>query len=175
MMSRSLHLNIALLQLLLFAPMNLYAGPPFRTDDPDPVPWRHYEAYLFSTLDRSSGLNSWAVPAFEFNIGAAPNLQIHLIVPIACLTPQKNLGIGDIELGAKFRFVLAGAPLSSAPDRRGLRRSRPKPQRILSPRSRRPVPGPAGHGRFLQELPLEGRHSICRHRVSRLPARLSPP
>jgi hypothetical protein len=74
--------------LLLVTSNPLLAGPPFRTDDPEPVPWHHYEAYLFSTVDR-----------------AAPNLQLHLIVPCAYLTPQNNFGIGDIELGAKYRFV----------------------------------------------------------------------
>jgi hypothetical protein len=27
----------------------LAAGPPFLTDDPEPVPFRHYEAYVFGT------------------------------------------------------------------------------------------------------------------------------
>jgi hypothetical protein len=93
------------LLLLLFDPKAIFAGPPFRTDDPEPVPWHHYEAYLFSTVDRAFGMSSWALPAFEFNMGAAPNLQIHLIVPGAYLTPQNNYGIGDIELGAKYRFL----------------------------------------------------------------------
>jgi hypothetical protein len=65
--------------LFLVAPKTVFAGPLFRTDDPDPVPWHHCEAYLFSTLDRSFGVSSWALPAFEFNIGAAPNLQILFI------------------------------------------------------------------------------------------------
>ena len=90
--------------LLFFLSKNVFAGPPFRTDDPDPVPWHHYEAYLFSVVDRAFGANSWALPAFEFNIGAAPNLQLHLIVPGAYLTPQNNYGLGDVELGAKYRF-----------------------------------------------------------------------
>jgi hypothetical protein len=59
----------------------MFAGPPFRTDDPEPVPWRHYEAYVFSTVDPTSGVSSRALPAFEFNIGAAPNLQIHVVAP----------------------------------------------------------------------------------------------
>ncbi len=102
---RKSHLNLLLLPLLLFAVGDLHAGPPFRTDDPEPVPWRHYEAYVFSTLDRASGESLWQLPAFEFNIGAAPNLQIHLEVPGVYLTPQNNYGIGDIELGAKYRFI----------------------------------------------------------------------
>ncbi len=82
-----------------------FGGPPFRTDDPDPVPWRHYEAYVFSTYDRAPGSNSWLLPAFEFNVGAAPNLQVHVVVPAAYVTPAGAYGLGDIELGAKYRFV----------------------------------------------------------------------
>ncbi len=82
-----------------------YAGPPFQTDDPQPVDFHHYEAYLFGTTDHSSGLTFSMVPAFEFNMGAAPNLQLHIIVPLAYLSPDGNYGIGDVELGAKYRFV----------------------------------------------------------------------
>ncbi len=28
-----------------------FAGPPFLTDDPEPVPFKHWEFYLFSTVD----------------------------------------------------------------------------------------------------------------------------
>jgi hypothetical protein len=82
-----------------------FAGPPFLTDDPDPVPWRHYEAYLFSTVNRGPGSSSWMMPAFEFNVGAAPNLQLHVIMPGMYLTSPRAYGIGDIEVGAKYRFV----------------------------------------------------------------------
>jgi hypothetical protein len=95
---------LALLSLL-FTVNGLWAGPPFFTDDPEPVPRRHYEAYLFGTVDRVPGTSSWALPAFEFNIGAAPNLQIHLIVPGAYVTPGDHYGLGDLEFGAKYRFV----------------------------------------------------------------------
>jgi Putative MetA-pathway of phenol degradation len=81
------------------------AGPPFLTDDPDPVPFRHYEAYLFSTVDRSADSRVLQVPAFEFNIGAAPNLQLHLVAPCVSLHPGGAYGIGDVEAGAKYRFV----------------------------------------------------------------------
>jgi hypothetical protein len=81
------------------------AGPPFLTDDPEPVKWRHFEAYLFGTADRGPGGSAFVVPAFEFNVGAAPNLQLHVIVPAAYLTPGRAWGLGDIELGAKYRFI----------------------------------------------------------------------
>ena len=43
---------LALLALGLAPPA--FAGPPFLTDDPEPVDYRHWEAYLFSAYDRSS-------------------------------------------------------------------------------------------------------------------------
>jgi len=85
-----------------------FCGPPFLTDDPEPVPFRHYEFYLFSTLDRASGNYGVAGPAFEFNLGAAPNLQLHIVAPLALSVPMNGaitFGPGDVELGAKYRFV----------------------------------------------------------------------
>ncbi len=84
------------------------AGPPFFTDDPEPVPFHHWEAYLFSTMDRASYGQSFQAPALEVNVGAAPDLQLHLIVPLAQFAPPGGVsayGIGDIETGLKYRFV----------------------------------------------------------------------
>ena len=104
---RSLRPSVRLVILLMvgLSSSTVFAGPPFLTDDPDPVPWRHYEAYVFSTVDRGSGTSSWVLPAFEFNVGAAPNLQLHAVIPAAYVTPLGAYGIGDVEVGAKYRFV----------------------------------------------------------------------
>lgn len=106
MRARLLWAGIFFLRLAL-APA-AQAGPPFLTDDPEPVPWRHYEAYVFATADYGSGVTNWAVPAFEFNIGAASNLQLHTIVPGAYTSPSGAYGVGDIEVGGKYRFVQEG-------------------------------------------------------------------
>ena len=85
-----------------------HAGPPFFTDDPEPVPFGPYEFYAFSTLDRAYGSYGVAVPAFEFNLGPAPNLQLHIVAPMALLVQDPGpsaYGLGDVELGAKYRFV----------------------------------------------------------------------
>jgi hypothetical protein len=102
--SRLLSFLLTVLALVLLSTC-AWAGPPFLTDDPEPVPWRHYEAYLFGTMDRFGGGSFWTGPAFEFNYGAAPNLQLHVIVPAAYATPQNAYGMGDMELGLKYRFV----------------------------------------------------------------------
>ncbi len=91
--------------LILFLCSTVVAGPPFQTDDPEPVPRHHYEAYAFGTADRSFGSTVLQLPAFEFNMGAAPNLQLHIIIPGVYLTSPQAYGIGDVELGAKYRFV----------------------------------------------------------------------
>jgi hypothetical protein len=94
-------------------PTFAFAGPPFFTDDPEPVPFRHYEFYTFSTLDRAFGAYAVAFPAFEFNIGAAPNLQLHILAPIALSVAESGpstYGIGDLELGAKYRFIQEKGP-----------------------------------------------------------------
>lgn len=94
----------ALILVLLMDP-RAFAGPPFQTDDPEPVGFRHYEAYLFGTFDRTGGATFSQVPAVEFNWGAVTNLQIHLIVPGAYLSANGAYGIGDAEFGVKYRFV----------------------------------------------------------------------
>ena len=85
-----------------------FAGPPFLTDDPEPVPFKHWEFYLFSTVDDTPGSTSGAGPAFEFNVGALPDLQLHLVVPIAYTSPEdvpSAYGLGDTEFGLKYRFI----------------------------------------------------------------------
>lgn len=102
------HRASVFLLFIMFASRLALCGPPFLTDDPEPVPFGHYEFYFFSTLDRASSGYSVAVPAFEFNAGVAPNLQLHLIAPLQLSVPAaglNNYGIGDVEVGAKYRFI----------------------------------------------------------------------
>jgi hypothetical protein len=86
----------------------IFAGPPFLTDDPEPVPFRHYEFYLFSTLDQTSDGYDVLLPAMELNVGAVANLQLHFVSPLQLAVPTEggnHYGLGDMELGAKYRFV----------------------------------------------------------------------
>lgn len=101
-------LQAAGLALLLLAAQPLWAGPPFQTDDPDPVPYGHYEAYLFALSDGTPIAAAAEGPAAEFNWGAVPNVQLHLIIPVASyFQPQgpDTAGLGDIEAGMKYRFI----------------------------------------------------------------------
>jgi hypothetical protein len=84
------------------------AGPPFQTDDPEPIGFRHYEFYTFATTDGTAIETDAAGPALEFNWGALPNVHLHIIVPAAAVFPSdgpRAYGLGDIETGVKYRFV----------------------------------------------------------------------
>lgn len=103
------HRSLPAIVLLLFVPSNSsIAGPPFRTDDPIPIGFRHGEFYFFSTgVADATGVNGVG-PAFEFNYGALPNVHLHLVMPLAFSKPKDGslqTGYGDTELGVKYRFV----------------------------------------------------------------------
>ncbi len=94
--------------LLAFIPPGALAGPPFLTDDPQTVDFQHWEFYLasmdFLTAEGWSGDG----PHVEINYGIVPNVQLHLIAPVAYDAPKdgpSHYGYGDTELGVKFRFV----------------------------------------------------------------------
>jgi len=109
-MYRFQHLCFFMLFLALVSPFTTpaFAGPPFLTDDPEPVPFKHWEFYLFSTVDATRKSTNGTGPAFEFNVGALPNLQVHLVLPLAFTAPQDEpsaYGLGDMEFGLKYRFI----------------------------------------------------------------------
>jgi hypothetical protein len=94
--------------LLLSLPPRVFAGPPFTTDDPEPVDYQHWEFYLASQHAKTAHDWSGTAPHFEVNYGVIPNVQLHLIAPLAYDAPaheQGNYGYGDTELGVKFRFI----------------------------------------------------------------------
>ncbi|HUZ13843.1 MAG TPA: hypothetical protein VMU93_13470 [Caulobacteraceae bacterium] len=95
--------------LLLALPAQ--AGPPFITDDPEPVDLGHWEVYTFSAGAIGQGDASGVGPSVEVNYGAAPNLQLHFIGNIAYDDPAGQpavVGLGDTELGVKYRFINSG-------------------------------------------------------------------
>jgi len=84
------------------------AGPPFRTDDPEPVDLGHWEVYGFTAGTQVRGDTGGTLAGVEVNYGAAPNLQLHLIAPLAFDRTNGGAlqaGMGDVELGAKYRFI----------------------------------------------------------------------
>ena len=100
-------LYLVLLSLLAF-PTTSAAGPPYDTDDPEPVDFRHWELYCSSIGSIVNGASMGTAPHIEVNYGVAPNVQLHAIAPLSFYTTQggkTNYGYGDTEFGIKFRFV----------------------------------------------------------------------
>jgi hypothetical protein len=88
---------------------SVFAGPPFITDDPEPVELHQWEVYYASIQSHTS--QGWLVtaPHVEVNYGALPDLQLHVIAPLAFSTQSENgalhYGYADTELGVKYRFI----------------------------------------------------------------------
>jgi hypothetical protein len=88
-----------------------WAGPPFITDDPEPVETGHWEVYAFSDGAFDAHAATGVGPSVEVNYGAAPNLQLHLIANLAYDAPAdapREFGLGDTELGVKYRVLDPG-------------------------------------------------------------------
>ena len=94
--------------MLVLGPLATLAGPPFVTDDPQPVDYQHWEVYLASIQMKSANGWSGTAPHLEVNYGAVPDVQLHIIAPLAYDAPAvggAHYGYGDTELGVKYRFV----------------------------------------------------------------------
>ncbi len=104
--------------VLLLGALKLWAqGPPYQTDDPVPVDLHHYEFYIFGSTDGTPVETDSTGPAFEFNWGAIPRVQLHAILPWGSVNPSNNpvylpggtgasaFGLTDMELGAKIAFI----------------------------------------------------------------------
>ena len=96
------------LAILFFIPFATSAGPPFLTDDPEPLSWRHAEfliaPQILNTIDRFSLF----APGFEFNYGLTSEVMTHIIVPLIVTkvdSAQAAFSFGDVELGLKYRFL----------------------------------------------------------------------
>jgi len=108
----SMSIMVSTTLLAFFAATNAWAGPPFQTDDPDPVEYRHFEMYAFELSDgtgKNAGGDVLEAPAYEVNYGIVPTVQLHIVLPLtASIAPNGgtvNFGIGDTEVGAKLCIV----------------------------------------------------------------------
>src|SRR5437763_7995550 len=89
-----------------------FAGPPFFTDDPEPVDFRAWEINYGATWLRAAGGSSGAIPGVDLNYGALPNVQLHAQPQFAYTRgPGGNaVGVGDLELGVKYRLTKLDQP-----------------------------------------------------------------
>jgi Putative MetA-pathway of phenol degradation len=118
-MSRRRHrIELILFALVMLSGSRLWAqGPPYQTDDPVPVDLHHYEFYIFGGVDGTPAEIDSTGPAFEFNWGAIPRVQLHAILPWGGVIPSNNpvyvpggtgpsaFGLTDTELGVKLAIV----------------------------------------------------------------------
>ena len=111
-------LRAAVVVFLCLSGVKLWAqGPPFQVDDPVPVDFKHYEFYIFGTTDGTPAETDYSGPAFEFNWGAVPRVQLHAILPFGGIRPANNpiyapsgsgpsaTGLTDMELGVKLAII----------------------------------------------------------------------
>ncbi len=103
-----LRLHRLLVLALCCCPLAALAGPPFATDDPEPVEYRHWEFYVASEHEKTADGWGGSAALIEVNYGVISNVQLHLIAPLAYDSPthgKTQAGYGDTEVGAKYRFV----------------------------------------------------------------------
>jgi len=111
-------IRLALLLALSVPCCSIWAqGPPYQTDDPVPVDYKHYEFYIFGSADGTPVEMDSTGPAFEFNWGAIPRVQLHAILPWGVVAPLNHAvyapagegpdakGLTDMELGAKIAYI----------------------------------------------------------------------
>lgn len=85
-----------------------YAGPPFFTDDPQPVDFKHWEFYISSLNTLHPEIWSGTSPHIEVNYGLIPDLQVHLLLPMNYnYIPHHgaDFGYGNTEFGVKYCFI----------------------------------------------------------------------
>ena len=83
-----------------------WAGPPFVTDDPEPVDYQHYEAYIVSEGSGTVGGHT-TTNLLEVNYGAMPDVQVSIALPYVIDSPAGQMtqqGMGDVVVGVKYRF-----------------------------------------------------------------------
>jgi Putative MetA-pathway of phenol degradation len=97
---------IAAVPLLLLSAV-VSAGPPYVADDPQPTDLHHYEVYGFASTS-ANAVGRSGVSGIDFNYGAAADLQLTAVLPMAWEQPRGEPplhGLGNIELAAKYRFL----------------------------------------------------------------------
>lgn len=89
--------GILLILLVILAISGLYAGPPYFTDDPDPVKFHHWEFYLSTqdNFDVRNGSAAGSLPQVELNYGVLPDVQLHVVIPLTYQFSSPH----DFEMG----------------------------------------------------------------------------
>ncbi len=83
------------------------AGPPFLTDDPEPVEYGHWEVNTALTGTRSRSDTLAYLPQVDINEGIQPGVQLHLMPQMGyhASPVQQGYARGNTELGIKYRLT----------------------------------------------------------------------
>ena len=84
------------------------AGPPFVTDDPEPVDFQHFEINTALQGTRARSDRSGEAPGMDINYGLLPETQFHIGLSAPYGAPDGKAlqyGYGDTEFRLKYRFV----------------------------------------------------------------------
>ena len=84
-----------------------YAGPPFVTDDPEPVDYEHWEINTGISKTWNDTGYSAAVPGIDINYGFTENLQLHIQPKYSFVdnSGSRFQGVDNTEVGIKYRFA----------------------------------------------------------------------
>jgi hypothetical protein len=91
----------------LLSATSAWAGPPYVADDPTPTRTAGYEIYAF-TDGNSTRNDRDGAAGIDFNYGAARDLQLTAVIPLAWNTSashSSSTGLGNVEVAAKYRFL----------------------------------------------------------------------
>ena len=95
--------------MIIIFSYNSIAGPPFNTDDPEPVKLKHWEYYISSMNLYQQNFYTGTLPHLEINYGAIENVQLHVVLPMNFnyYVPAKQMkyAYATTEFGIKYRFI----------------------------------------------------------------------
>ena len=97
-----------LLLLLCLCPMAAIAGPPYLTDDPDPVEYGHLEVTPFYQLDRATDGSELQGPGADISYGVWPDMHLNLVPVFIHTLPEggrSEYGFGDFRVALKWRLI----------------------------------------------------------------------
>ncbi len=94
-----------LLPPLLVPGSRALAEPPYQLDDPDVIPYRWHEFYVWAGAASSPGVVNTEGPALEFNWSPIPHTMFHLIAPLGASIPT---GGGPTTFGPTDGECIAG-------------------------------------------------------------------
>lgn len=102
-----------LLAIFMLAP-NVFAAPPFITDDADPADYKQLQIYGYGNTISQTHSTMIYLPSLEFDYGIIPHTEFHIVFTMATYLPEQGgnpallkraTGIGDTEVNFKTRLL----------------------------------------------------------------------